>query len=96
MHGGLGVGKSEVLKLVKELFTNVLCWIPGLDFQLAALQAVMAEQLGGDALHHACGIATGLSRANERASSTVSKRQTTVANQILQLGIWINIEVCHI
>ena len=47
MHGGPGVGKSEVLKALKQLFTDVLHWTPGHEFQMAALQALMAEQLGG-------------------------------------------------
>ena len=28
----------------------------GMDFQVVALQAVMAELLQGDTIHHACGI----------------------------------------
>ena len=28
----------------------------GLEYQMAALQAVMADQLGGDTIHHATGI----------------------------------------
>ena len=56
LHGSPGTGKSEVLKLVKELFTEVCGWQMGLDYQMAALQAVMAQLLGGDTIHHACGI----------------------------------------
>ena len=46
MHGGPGVGKSHVLKLLRELFEEVLGWNMGLEYQMAALQAVMADLLG--------------------------------------------------
>ena len=48
VHGGPGTGKSHVIKLIKELFTTILKWNMGVEFQVVALQAVMAEQLGGD------------------------------------------------
>jgi hypothetical protein len=56
MRGGPGAGKSMITKMLKELFRDVCGWQMGLEFQVAALQAVMARQLGGDTLHHACGI----------------------------------------
>ena len=34
----------------------MLHWNIGVHFQIVALQAVMAELLGGDTVHHACGI----------------------------------------
>ena len=55
-HGGPGTGKSHAIKLVKELFTEALGWSLGVEFHIVALQAVMADQLGGDTIHHACGI----------------------------------------
>ena len=79
MHGGPGVGKSEVLKLIRQLFEEVCGFSMGLEYQMAALQAVMAEQLGGDTLHHCCGI----SRTSSQADSN-TKRQTEVAKSILQ------------
>ena len=45
-----------MLKLLKELFEDELGYENGLEYQMVALQAVMAEQLDGDTLHHACGI----------------------------------------
>ena len=39
-----------------ELFDQILCWQQGLDYQVIALQAVMANLLKGDTIHHACGI----------------------------------------
>ena len=57
LHGEPGTGKSHVIKVVKErLFQGVLKWEMGIHFQIVALQAVMAELLGGDTIHHACGI----------------------------------------
>ena len=53
VHGGPGVGKSYVINKTRALFEDVCGWTSGWDFQIAALQAVMAEQIGGDTLHHA-------------------------------------------
>ena len=79
MHGGPGVGKSEVLKLLRQLFEEVCGFSMGVEYQMAALQAVMAEQLGGDTLHHCCGI----SRHSRRLDGD-SKRQSEVAKSVLQ------------
>ena len=56
LHGGPGTGKTHVIKVIQELFTDVLKWDMGVEFQMVALQAVMADLLGGDTIHHACGI----------------------------------------
>jgi len=57
LHGGPGTGKTHALKILREeLFQNILHWDMGVQFQMVALQAVMAELLGGDTIHHACGI----------------------------------------
>jgi hypothetical protein len=37
----------------------VLEWKRGVDYEAVALQAVMANLLGGDTIHHACGIPIG-------------------------------------
>jgi len=58
LHGGPGTGKTHVIKVIKdELFGEILGWDMGVEFQIVALQAVMANLLGGDTIHHACGIA---------------------------------------
>ncbi len=82
LHGGPGVGKSESLKLLKELFEDVCGWHMGLDYQMAALQAVMAHQLGGDTLHHACGINIKGQVAGDDAQ--VTQRQNDVAQRVMQ------------
>ena len=83
VHGGPGVGKSETIKLVQTLFTDVLHWNIGINYQIAALQAVMAEQLGGDTLHHCCGICIKNLRS-EGAYSQGTKRQIEVDKAVLQ------------
>ena len=58
LHGGPGTGKTHVVRDVikDELFEQILSWRQGLDYQVIALQAVMADLLKGDTIHHACGI----------------------------------------
>ena len=56
LHGGPGTGKSHVIQIIKrELFEQVLQRSIGVDFQIVALQAVMADLLEGDTFHHALG-----------------------------------------
>jgi hypothetical protein len=83
MHGLPGTGKSKVLLLLKELFTEVCGWQMGLEYQMAALQAVMAQQLGGDTLHHACGLNRFAGKGND-ANDAASQRQAKVAERVLQ------------
>ena len=81
VHGGPGTGKSKVLLLLKELFAK--CgWQMGLEYQMAALQAVMAEQLGGDTLHHACGI--NWRQENADNDTCFSQRASKVAERVSQ------------
>jgi hypothetical protein len=56
LHGLPGTGKSEVLQMVQELFREVCGWQMGLEYQMAALQVVMAQMLEGDTIHHGLGI----------------------------------------
>ena len=44
MHGGPGTGKTHVIKIIREeLFQGVLGWKTGVEYQVVALQAVMAD-----------------------------------------------------
>ena len=57
MHGGPGTGKTHVIKIIKEdFFGNVLKWNASVEYQIVALQAVMADLLQGDTIHHAFNI----------------------------------------
>eukprot|EP00438_Fugacium_kawagutii_P008899 Skav215707 [mRNA] locus=scaffold2573:242958:252224:+ [translate_table: standard] len=57
VHGGPGTGKSYVLNRIrKELFQDILGWKQGDEFQVVTLQAVMANDLNGDTIHHAFGL----------------------------------------
>ncbi len=82
VHGGPGTGKSHVVKdIVKEeLFEQILYWQQGLDFQVIALQAVMADLLQGDTIHHACGIPV---RKKGADGEVVIQTQKAVAEQTL-------------
>ena len=56
LHGTPGTGKSQVLLMLQEFFRDVCGWQMGMEFQMVALQAVMAQLLHGDTIHHALGI----------------------------------------
>ena len=56
MHGFPGVGKSFVLMKIREFFEDVMHWKIGVEFNFAALQAVMAVAIRGETLHHVTGI----------------------------------------
>ena len=81
LHGGPGTGKSHVIKLVRELFENVLGWDMSVQFQVVAFQAVMAQQLGGDTIHHACGIPV---YKKGQTTDVVAASRMDVAKRVLQ------------
>ena len=79
LHGGPGAGKSHTLKMArKELFEQRLGWTHGIRFQVVSFQAVMAELLEGDTIHHAL----GLDWAGERNQNLLRTLQR--ARQTLQ------------
>ena len=77
VHGGPGTGKTHVIKLIKELFEDIIGWEQGVQFQVVAFQSVMAHLIGGDTIRHALGIPVcidGRSSADQVASNiTVTK-----------------------
>lgn len=83
IHGGPGTGKSHVIKEVKELFTTVLGWNIGVDFHLVALQAVMAALIGGDTIHHACGLVPAQFRRTQTVDEAI-QNQTEISKHMLQ------------
>jgi hypothetical protein len=91
LHGGPGTGKSEVLKVCRQLFQEVCGWEQGLDFQMMALQAVTAELLDGDTIHHALGMNPFNKRADAKSRDKATTRQADVAKQISQWR-WIFID----
>ncbi|CAE7576637.1 PIF2, partial [Symbiodinium sp. CCMP2456] len=60
LHGGPGTGKTHAINILRdELFQGLLQWEAGIHFQCAALQAVTADMLDGDTLHHVFGLSFG-------------------------------------
>ena len=91
MHGGPGTGKSHVIKILKdELFGRLLQWNMGVEFQLVAFQAVMAELLGGDTIHHALNIGIFNKTFPSREGSN-EKKNLDAMKAILQLR-WLIID----
>ena len=92
VHGGPGTGKTHVVRDVikNELFNQVLQWQQGLDYQVISLQAVMADLLKGDTIHHACGIPV---RKKGPDGDVVIQSQKTVAEKTLYWR-WLVIDEC--
>ena len=51
IHGVPGAGKSRLIALLREMFTQVLHWEHGVQFQCLAPQNTMAALIGGATLH---------------------------------------------
>ena len=83
MHGGPGTGKSHVIQIIKtELFEKLLQYQIAEDFHIVALQAVMADLLEGDTIHHALNLpVVGRTMATNPDDL---RRQHEVAKQLLQ------------
>ena len=91
MHGGPGVGKSHTLKLMREFF-EFIGYRSNVEYVMTALQAVMAEQLQGDTLHHALGITPAQFKSNSGSETFgATKRQTEVARFMEQCR-WLVID----
>ena len=86
LHGGPGTGKSHVIRLLKEeLFEKHLGWSHGVDFQIAAYQAVNAENVNGDTLHHALGMSAFGGKGKARKSGgTAEEKTVATAKRIAQ------------
>lgn len=68
MHGRPGVGKSHVLLEIRQFFEQIMKWTIGVEFNIVALQAVMATALGGETLHHVAGINPFISTEGKTSS----------------------------
>ena len=85
LHGGPGTGKSHVIKILKEeLFEKRMGWQCGMDFQMAAFQAVNADQINGDTLHHALGLQGPWSAKNVEHKANQGTNKKEVAKRISQ------------
>ena len=81
MHGGPGTGEAHVIKVMKEeLFEKVSKWNASVEYQIVALQAVMADLLQGDTIHHAFNIPIfGNSPAQYGSKKRYTKRESSFA-----------------
>ena len=92
MHGGPGTGKTHVIKLLKEeLFGQVLKWNIGVEFQVVAFQAVMADLLGGDTIHHALNISIFGKKGHNRREGAAESQAVVTMKALLQLR-WLIID----
>ena len=92
MHGGPGTGKTHVIKIIKEeLFEKVLKWNTSVEFQIVAMQAVMADLLEGDTIHHAFNIPVYGRTFSARPPQQGSKKYIDVAKTVLQYR-WLIID----
>ena len=88
LHGGPGTGKTHAIKLLRaELFEDILQWQSGVHFQIAALQAVTADMLDGDTLHHAFGLSWGKSSDDDASLA----KSLGLAKRMLQMR-WLIID----
>ena len=73
LHGPPGTGKSHVLGFVRELF-EIMGYTYGLDYEVAAFQAVNAADLSGKTMHKAFGWKKTGERPQEGARREAHKR----------------------
>ena len=92
MHGGPGTGKTHVVKIIKEeLFEKVLKWNTNIEFQIVAMQAVMADLLEGDTIHHAFNIPVYGRNCSTRPTQQGSNKYIDYAKAVLQYR-WLIID----
>ena len=92
MHGSPGTGKTHVIKIIKEeLFEKVLKWNMSMEYQIVALQAVMADLLQGDTIHHAFNIPVFGKNYSTAPAQHGSKKDIDNAKAVLQCR-WIIID----
>ena len=92
MHGGPGTGKTHVIKIIREeLLEKVLGWNTSVEFQIVALQAVMADLIKGDTIHHAFNIPVFGKNFFTQHAPRGSKKDIDNAKAVLQYR-WIIID----
>ena len=74
---------------MRSLFEE-LGWRQMQQYQFAAFQAVVADQIGGDTLHHTCSISFGSSsksiQAKIKQAQDLSKMRWLIVDEISQVG----------
>ncbi|CAJ1431386.1 unnamed protein product, partial [Effrenium voratum] len=76
LHGPPGTGKSHVLKFLRELFEEQLGYAQGIDYEVAAFQAVNAADIRGRTLHNACGLGVDAAALDRAVSQEAAKRMS--------------------
>ena len=61
------------------MFEGVLEWTAGIDFQIAAFQAVNADNVDGDTLHHALGLQPFRARKKNGGKGNKDKKKDAAA-----------------
>ncbi|CAE7244158.1 pfh1 [Symbiodinium natans] len=74
LHGGPGSGKTHVLKCMRKLFQEVLGYVQGIDFEIAAFQATNAADIRGKTLHASCGLSMGRHSLDKGITPDTAKR----------------------
>ncbi|CAJ1455037.1 unnamed protein product, partial [Effrenium voratum] len=76
LHGPPGTGKSHVLKFLRDLFEEQLGYAQGIDYEVAAFQAVNAADIRGRTLHNACGLGVDAAALDRAVSQEAAKRMS--------------------
>ena len=90
VHGPPGTGKSTVIKTIMCFFKDMLGWRMHREYTVGALQAVVAVQLGGETLHHLCGIPA---RRGRRQAPSQREHAQKVADKLSFLRYMVIDEV---
>ena len=73
---------------MRSLF-DTLAWTESRHYQFAAFQAVVADQIGGDTLHHACGVSFSGSRSvqqRQMKARNLAMMRWLIIDEISQVG----------
>eukprot|EP00971_Amphidinium_carterae_P129433 2563678-Amphidinium_carterae.1 len=73
-HGPPGTGKSHALRILRDLFNNILGYTQGIEYEITAFQAVNAADIGGKTIHHAFGLNVSKYTGDEVVSRETAKR----------------------
>ena len=77
-----------MIQQLRQFFEDVCHWEQGLDLQILALQAVMADQLGGETVHHALGI----DPSERQAGAIKASQKPTEAAKVVSQWRWLIID----